>query len=98
MKSDFYQLPPEEALPIIVRYLLQVAAASDPQSFKGFLMGGVLTNCVAALPEDYFDRMTKIEPCGRVGCDCHLMANEARNFLQSCREDHQRYAGMLHKD
>lgn len=98
MKTALEQGAPEEVLPLIVRYLLEIAMNSEPQAFKSFFLGGVVTNCVAALPEDYFDEMMKIKPCGREGCDCHLMANEARNFLQSCREDHQRYAGMLHPE
>jgi len=82
----------------LVVILLKIASHSHPQAFKAFLMGGVLANVVAALPEDYFEQMVKAEPCGRQGCDCHLLAAEARNLLTSLREDHQRHSGMLHPE
>ena len=83
---------------MVVEVLLKIAAHSHPQAFKAFLMGGVLANTVSALPADYFEQMLKVEACGRQGCDCHLLADEARNFLTSIREDHQHHAGMLHPE
>jgi len=89
---------PDQILHLIVRYLLTVAQHSDPQAFKAFLMGGVLTNTVAGLPEKYFEEMVKVKPCYRQGCDCHLLAEEAHNLLTKIREDHQRHSGMLHPE
>ena len=91
-------MEPEKMMRMIVAYLLNLAANSEPQAFKGFLLGAVLGNTVSNLPEDYFERMIKVEPCGEPGCDCHLLADNAVNLLRELRTDHNRYAGMMLKD
>lgn len=82
----------------IVSYLLNRAARETPQEFKAFFLGGVVSNTVAHLPDEYFEQLVRTEPCGRPGCDCHLVAKHAENFLREIRLDHQRYAGFVEQD
>jgi hypothetical protein len=98
LQSLVEQLNPHELAHLIVHYLLLYARHSEAPEFKAFFCGGIITNVVANLPEDYFEQLLTIKPCGRVGCDCHLLAEPAANFFRAIREDHQRYSGKLHPE
>ena len=80
-----------------VKHLLITAASSDPKAFNAFFVG-LIANVIGNLPEDYFKAMMKVEPCGREGCDCHLMRRDEAIFLEALRDDHKRHAGMLHRE
>lgn len=77
----------ESQMVTITRDLLLVAKANEPKYFTPALMGMIAT-VVGLLPDEYFEKMTVIEPCGRVGCDCHLTIQpEGIRFLRAIRED-----------
>jgi len=61
----------EEMLKGNVHWLLVGAAHLPPQVFKARFCG-LIGNVVANLPEEYWREFSKVEPCGRTGCDCHL--------------------------
>ena len=65
----------------LVSQLLGYAAGMHPQEFKAFFLGGIVTNVVANLPEGYFEELAKTKPCGRPGCDCHIVAQAAEKAV-----------------
>lgn len=77
----------ENKLKGIYKDLLLLAKENDPQTFCAAFMGTV-ANVIGNLPKEYFEQMVKVEPCGRVGCDCHLgLQLHGSRLLRLLRED-----------
>lgn len=81
----------DEAMDFFVSALLSIAGRSDPQAFKGFL-GGMLGNVVGRMPDDYWEKFIKLEPCGIEGCNCHTTVQPPMcKGFEVLREDHRQY-------
>jgi len=73
---------------VAVRAFLSVAQHLKPEDFTPLLIGGVLANVIGNVPMDYFERMVAVQPCGVVGCDCHLgIQASGAKFLRELRAD-----------
>lgn len=59
----------------------------DPDAF-GAILCGVMANTLGYLPQEYFDEMIKVRPCGRRGCNCHLSIQiTTTKLFQALRDD-----------
>lgn len=54
----------------ICRDFSAVAVTMEPSRFRDFLVG-VIANTVGHMPDDYFNALTTVVPCGKEGCLCH---------------------------
>jgi len=65
------------------------AQTSHPQHFRT-IFASYIANVVANLPDDYWEACKKIDPCGRVGCNCHLgLVPTAMKLFDLLRQDHK---------
>lgn len=77
----------EERIDAMFHDLMKMSRANEPQIFCARIIA-LLANVVGNLPKDYFETMAKVEPCGRVGCDCHLgLQGTGKKLLRLLRED-----------
>ena len=83
--------PEDELQREIVTSLFNIAKVMPPQYFKTFF-AGIVANVVGNMSERYWIEFSKIEPCGRAGCDCHLgVQREAQKLFDLLRADHQEH-------
>lgn len=76
----------------LTELLLTEARNMPPQEFAAFFCGGLIANVVGNMTENYWREFSKIEPCGRPGCDCHLgLMPISMKLLALLREDHQKH-------
>lgn len=78
----------------LIHELLEYAKETHPQEFKAFLMGGIITNVLGMLPEEYWKEFIKAVPCNSVNCDCHVGAAKSAPMLQAMRDDWKRVIAM----
>lgn len=71
--------------------LLKVARANGAGSFSGYFCGGIIANVIGNLTDEEFAEFNKPEPCGRTGCDCHLLFGDLRKALAELRADHREH-------
>lgn len=77
----------KDKLKAIYIHFMELAQTNEPKMFVAYMMGTV-ANIVGNMSQEYFDEMTKVEPCGRVGCDCHLgIMDQGCKCLRLLRED-----------
>lgn len=76
------------------RLLLCMSELSElvpPQEFKAILSGAI-ASVLGNLPERYWREFSKVEPCGKPGCDCHLIVMPTATKLYAClREDYNKH-------
>src|SRR5438105_913822 len=69
--------------------LAGIAGAVPPYAFKSSF-GSMIPALLGALPEDYFNEMIKVEPCGVRDCDCHLTVQVINSeFYKAMRKEYQ---------
>lgn len=73
---------------LVVPAVLEVAKTLPPEEFKAWFCGGLITNVVGNLPEDYWAKMMPSEPCDKVGCNCHKFGAMLMPVLDVMRTDH----------
>lgn len=71
----------------VVSAFMVASQKVPPGAFMAMLCGGVITNVVGNLPEDYWQQCKDITPCGNPGCDCHVLQTEMVAMLQKLRDD-----------
>jgi len=68
---------------------LDFAITIHPLLFRT-IFASYIANVVANLPDDYWEACKVINPCGRVGCNCHLgLVPNAMKLFELLREDHK---------
>lgn len=77
----------QDVMTNIARQLLAVGVMIPPRQFRGWL-SGVFANTLGAIPDDHFEKMLEIKPCGTEGCDCHItMAPRIVEYFTFIRDD-----------
>jgi hypothetical protein len=76
----------------VVETLLTAAIDSDPEEFKAWLVGGIITNIVGNIPEAYWAQMMISNPCDKIGCDCHKSTKQTMAALDRLRAEHHEYS------
>jgi hypothetical protein len=74
----------------LVVTFLELAKVSEPRDYQVFL-GSFMANVVGNLPADYWEKMSKTDPCGIAGCDCHVHAKKVMGILQILRTDQRQF-------
>ena len=68
--------------------MVHLARQMHPLDFRACLSGTIAT-VMGCMSERYWDLFTKNEPCGEVGCDCHLGLQQTTiKFFTCLREDY----------
>lgn len=81
------QIKLQEAQHAFVKSVLTIAAFLPPEDFKPWFFGGILTNVIGSLPDDYWEAMMISEPCDQLGCDCHKFGEKLMPVLDTMRVD-----------
>lgn len=63
----------------------------EPDVFRAFLVGGLLSNVVGQMPAAYWDKFKVVEPCGEPNCDCHVITGPAVAAFEAMREDYKKH-------
>jgi hypothetical protein len=73
----------------VVASMLAIARENKPEDFRAYFIGGIVANVVGVLPADYWKEFIDVGPCGRPGCDCHVVSEKLMPGLIALREDHK---------
>jgi hypothetical protein len=69
--------------------MMSVAQSLPPQFFRAWL-AGTISSVLGQLPEEYWEELSKVEPCGNDGCDCHVgIMLHATKLFTLLREDYK---------
>jgi hypothetical protein len=83
------QDPNTEKLVAAWNLLAELARTNQPEDFSS-MFHGLIANLVGNMSEGYFERLVKIEPCERVGCNCHVVIKPVGvAYFKASREDWQ---------
>lgn len=76
----------------VCQRLADLGSRMEPQEFAAMFTGGIIANVVGNMPQNYWQEFSRVEPCGRPGCDCHLVLQpKIMKALETLRNDHMKY-------
>ncbi len=86
-------LPNEVEARRIVSEILRIAARTEPEPFRAFFGGAIVTNVLGNLPNEYWQKFSDVKPCDNPKCDCHVLQLKIMPILELMREDFKETMG-----
>jgi hypothetical protein len=80
----------EQAAKVIYASIKEQSRSLPPEQFMAFFCGGIISNVVGNLPDEFWRKATKIEICSNPGCNCHELRTRMIETLDFARDDYRK--------
>lgn len=89
----------EHVVEVFSKDLLEAICAiceKDGPRLAGDFLMGVIINSAGNIPDEQWPDVMRSEPCGKRGCDCHVVKAGLFEALNKARAHHQKHFQHTH--